>query len=354
MNTHNNAKRELNFNSFVSHFDWISPSTAFPCGFPGCNRRFGVRSNAKRHLRTHGVVPTTPAANLSSTDAPYVVGFCPPMILVPQSSSHQQSQLHSVEGGEDFSPDMNMANIQPQSQVRLRWMPPSLTTRTNAGSLREVRDRQYVHEMVEVEEGDEEDEDEDEDDIRSGTGSVRHTGRGGYDVDMESDDIEDGVGEGDEVEFGENIPRPSIPLHPLMGSSSTSAVAASSSNARLRASHPTGCMCSPPCTGRCRSSPSSSRTFTSLSPVSSTSFVRSNSSLSPPSISAYGQREIEMTDVGGGGGVYSRNETISREYNVRETRTEDGNSYLQTGSHPYHPSQVIIFLSLNIFPPFCF
>ncbi len=28
-------------------------STAFPCTFPGCEKTFGVRSNMKRHLRTH-------------------------------------------------------------------------------------------------------------------------------------------------------------------------------------------------------------------------------------------------------------------------------------------------------------
>ncbi|KAF9024276.1 hypothetical protein BDZ89DRAFT_954869 [Hymenopellis radicata] len=29
----------------------------FPCTFPGCEKTFGVRSNMKRHLRTHGPPP---------------------------------------------------------------------------------------------------------------------------------------------------------------------------------------------------------------------------------------------------------------------------------------------------------
>ena len=243
-----------------------------------------------------------------------------------------------------------MSRVPP---LKLRWMPPSLTTRTNASSLREVRDGQQVHGIEEdVGEGDD---GEDEDDLvgGSGVGGVRRTGVGGYDMDTGHDDTKDGVGDSDEVEFRKNIPSLSIPLRPVMPSSSTSAAIGSSSGIRLTLSHP-ACVCSPPCSesstqGRCRSSPCS---FTSYSPVSSTSFVRSNSSLSPPSMSAYGQRDIEMIGVGegggggGGGGIYTRTGTIPRDYNVRETDTKERNSYLEAGSHPYHPSQVII---LNFF-----
>ena len=320
--------------------------TAYPCGFPGCTRSFGVRSNAKRHLRTHGVIPT-PATNSNSTDAPYIVGFCPPIIGVPQSSSSRH-QLHSIEGGggKDFPPlpggsrlpgDHNAANIhhtqdhQGQSDVqqqhemmnsvptlKLRWMPPSLSTRTNAGSLREVVDeqQQMQHWMGDVVE--EEEDGEDDDDFAAGGNgtSIRRTSGGGYDMDMDQDDmVDDG---GDKVEFGENVPRlrSSIPLRPVVipSSSSTSAAVAASSSTGIRLS--TQGTCQP-------SSSSSSRIIaSSLSPSSTTSFARSNSSLSPPStMSGYGQQhEIDhIANVGGGGGgdvlyTTTRTENISREY----------------------------------------
>ena len=309
-------------------FDSHSPS-AFPCGFPGCTRSFGVRSNAKRHLRTHGVIPTR-AANPNSIDAPYIVGFCPPMIGVPQqSSSRQPSLLHSIERGEDFPlPGSRLsggnANIHFQGQgqsnvhyemnsistLKLRWMPPSLTTRTNAGSLREVVDEQQMHWM-----GDEEDGEDGDDFAASGNGisPVRRPSGGGYDMDMDQDDM---VKDGDSVEFGGNVRRSSIPLCPVIAPSVTSAVAGSSTGIRLTVSRPAECMYSPPCSESPTqgTSSSSSRIIASISP-SSTSFARSNSSLSPTStLSGYRQHEIDITNVGGGDVYTARTENITREY----------------------------------------
>lgn len=263
------------------------------------------------------------------------------MVGVPQLS---QSQLHPLEGGEDVGD--NNGNIPTQDSqgpsdmqhemrsvpmLKLRWMPPSLSTRTNAESLREVRDRQQMHWIGDVD-------GEDEDDFAGGSGTTR-MGSGGndMDMDMERDDKVDG----DEV--GENDPSLSIPLRrPVIPSSSTRAVAASSTGIRLMVSRPAECMRSPLCStqGTCRLS--SPRTFASMSPVSSTSFA---GSMSPSSMAAYRQHEIDLTS----GGVYTpRTENVSREYGVREARTEERNSeYLETGSHPYHhPSQVITLLLL--------
>ncbi|RDB29926.1 hypothetical protein Hypma_014159 [Hypsizygus marmoreus] len=99
MNTHNNLK-------------------PFPCGFPGCTRTFTVRSNAKRHLRTHGV-DTIPAGVPLSTAVPYTVGFSTPTVMPADTdASHEMSKL----------------------PYKLRWMPPSLSTRTNADSLSSLSD----------------------------------------------------------------------------------------------------------------------------------------------------------------------------------------------------------------------
>ncbi|KAL0575212.1 hypothetical protein V5O48_006751 [Marasmius crinis-equi] len=97
----------------------------FTCEFPGCNRSFTVRSNARRHLRTHGVIPDS--ANSSSTD--YVVNFDAPM--VPESQTHQ------------------LQNV-PQ---KIKWMPPSLSSFNNVGSLRsisEIEDSECEYDELEL------------------------------------------------------------------------------------------------------------------------------------------------------------------------------------------------------------
>ncbi|KAG6917114.1 hypothetical protein DXG01_003780 [Tephrocybe rancida] len=97
MNTHNNLK-------------------PFPCGFEGCSRTFTVRSNAKRHLRTHGVETSTSRLTVLP---PYTVGFDTPTVLPPiPGAAHELSKI----------------------PYRLRWMPPSLSSRKNSANLASVSD----------------------------------------------------------------------------------------------------------------------------------------------------------------------------------------------------------------------
>jgi hypothetical protein len=90
--------------------------TAFPCGYPGCDRTFTVRSNAKRHLRTHGVIPVSSIPD--PLPGPYVIDFSAPAVM---GSSAPTAQVISAP-------------------VKLRWMPPSLMSRTNVQSLRSLSD----------------------------------------------------------------------------------------------------------------------------------------------------------------------------------------------------------------------
>ena len=241
----------------------------------------------------------------------------------PSSSSHQ---LHSIEGGGDknFLPlppgDHNAANVHLHTQdhqgqndvqqqhemmssagptLKLRWMPPSLTTRTNVGSLREVVDEQQQMQQMQHWMGDvveEEEDGEDADDFAvggNGTSIISHARRtsgGGYD----SMDMDQRL----------TVSRPtaeSTTVYPPPSSESPSAQ------------------------GTCQpSSSSSSRIIaSSISPPStSSSFARSNSSLSPPSTmsSGYGQQQHDIDHItnaaGGGGDVFyaTRTENISREY----------------------------------------
>lgn len=70
MNTHNNIRRAcIYFSSFTVHSHYIK---AYPCVFPGCERTFAVRSNAKRHLKIHG----PEAEKFLRTEKPtYLVNF---------------------------------------------------------------------------------------------------------------------------------------------------------------------------------------------------------------------------------------------------------------------------------------
>lgn len=82
---------------------------AWPCEVPGCKRTFAVRSNAKRHLRTHGVFP--PQDQSESASTPYTVSFDPPKVSA--DIPHQLSE-------------------QP---ITIRWVPQSLAMRRNAEAL---------------------------------------------------------------------------------------------------------------------------------------------------------------------------------------------------------------------------
>ncbi|KAJ3993393.1 hypothetical protein F5050DRAFT_1577713 [Lentinula boryana] len=99
-----------------THMNTHTNNKPFSCAYPGCERTFTVRSNAKRHLRTHGIHPEDAIADSMiprSTTSDFEVSFDEPVV-----------QQH----------DHELSSVVPQ----LRWMPPSLSSRTNAASLRSV------------------------------------------------------------------------------------------------------------------------------------------------------------------------------------------------------------------------
>ncbi|KJA15446.1 hypothetical protein HYPSUDRAFT_48371 [Hypholoma sublateritium FD-334 SS-4] len=83
-----------------THMNMHTKEKPFTCTFPGCSRAFSVVSNAKRHMRTHGVglVPD----DVESAPVPYVVGFEAPVVVPP------------------VEPD----TASHKSPVRLRWIYP--------------------------------------------------------------------------------------------------------------------------------------------------------------------------------------------------------------------------------------
>jgi len=323
MNTHNNEKRKPNHNFFLPLF--IFP-IAYPCGFPGCTRTFGVRSNAKRHLRTHGVIP----APASPSEPPYIVGFSPPVIMpaysqglsVPNDLGGDGAGLNDPQG---FGVDGASLEINPMgfgtaegvgpgnprrlgraSQFKLRWMPPSLMSRTNASSLREVHDEQDFL-------GDPEEEEEEE---------------GGSD-NMEDEDVDGEEAEFGDVELGERFSLPLKPVLPFSSAGASHGYSLGGSGSESSFAISSG---SPP-------RPSNSSTCTSaLSHVSpspspsASSFANLPSSASISRIPTTRYHYSKILTPGG-----------SRLDDLSLLDFEERNSYLDAGSHPYHPLQVNTF-----------
>jgi hypothetical protein len=78
---------------------------AFGCMYPGCEQRFTVRSNAKRHLKTHGIDPST----IKSQPTPFIVNFDNPIV-------------HSV-------------GTRLRNPKRIKWIPSSILPYNNARKL---------------------------------------------------------------------------------------------------------------------------------------------------------------------------------------------------------------------------
>lgn len=133
MNTHNNERREYLILYRISVVIYNVVLKAYPCPYPGCNRSFGVRSNAKRHLRTHGVIPPQ-----NTGTQPYVVDFSTPLIL-EQDGRLDGEGTNSNVGCRDGPEDASLAQRSTRPlrgrgrQFKLRWMPPSSSNKSTAG-----------------------------------------------------------------------------------------------------------------------------------------------------------------------------------------------------------------------------
>ncbi|KAG1761090.1 hypothetical protein EDD22DRAFT_980360 [Suillus occidentalis] len=86
-----------------THMNSHSGAKPFKCPVPSCDRHFAVRSNAKRHLKTHGINPSLMEGPSQGTN--FMVGFEEPLV------NH-----HVHDTG--------------RPPTRLRWIPHSLATRT--------------------------------------------------------------------------------------------------------------------------------------------------------------------------------------------------------------------------------
>ncbi|KAJ3543265.1 hypothetical protein NMY22_g3205 [Coprinellus aureogranulatus] len=325
MNTHNNAR-------------------PYACGFPGCTRTFGVRSNAKRHLRTHGIIPPPSNTSNNNGDAPYVVGFSPP-VIAPAPAGSEGAGIASdgpfcVTDGTAMADGESKPRLGRTPFFKLRWMPPSLTSRTNAAKLKVVDE-------VTGEVSDDETETEDGEDEGDGSDQDHE--------DPYGDGIEDGRDDGFQASGGARssmlsdfgtMSMPSLlsfggtrggthssgmdtlgptPLGPSRASSYSSLYSLESSNSTSAAADNMlvnqGCVCpfSPCLSTPCRavsggvsyiSSPIASHSTTSLGTYTQTSALRS---MSMPDFTTG-----SLNSIGGGGmGSLSASSTASSPSSMR-------------------------------------
>ncbi|KAH9946915.1 hypothetical protein B0H21DRAFT_692991 [Amylocystis lapponica] len=103
----------------ATHMNSHSGAKPYKCPIPTCTKSFAVRSNAKRHLRTHGIFPSS---EHTTPPSQFTVGFETPLV----SEVHEVGKLPS----------------------KLRWVPQSLATRTNVDHLRDATsdsEEEYAH-----------------------------------------------------------------------------------------------------------------------------------------------------------------------------------------------------------------
>ena len=74
------------------------PEIAFTCPVSSCNKKFAVRSNAKRHLRTHGIMPTPDMSFISTpAEGNNVVAAPDTTCWIPQTLKERNLKLENVD-----------------------------------------------------------------------------------------------------------------------------------------------------------------------------------------------------------------------------------------------------------------
>ncbi|KLO19390.1 hypothetical protein SCHPADRAFT_898956 [Schizopora paradoxa] len=114
-----------------THMNSHSGARPFKCPLELCNKTFAVRSNARRHLKTHGI--TLPGDGDGKDDSgkdEYQVGFEDPVVINVHEFEADAMGGDSAGGSQRGRPR--------QRRVELRWVPPSLAGRTNVGRLRSL------------------------------------------------------------------------------------------------------------------------------------------------------------------------------------------------------------------------
>ena len=129
----------------MSDLTGILVRTAFKCPLALCPKTFAVRSNARRHLRTHGITIPPPSARSGRThDEGFRVGFETPVVIDVHDPASPflteeagQSVRHDEIPSEDGSSSLKRGDAKGK-KATFRWIPQSLAQRSNADRLRSI------------------------------------------------------------------------------------------------------------------------------------------------------------------------------------------------------------------------
>ncbi|KAF8840560.1 hypothetical protein BDN67DRAFT_903328 [Paxillus ammoniavirescens] len=78
----------------TTHMNTHSGAKPYKCTVPGCDKHFAVRSNARRHLRTHGINPSSFDNPPSSPS--FMVGFEEPLVTQVHDTGRQPSRYRWI------------------------------------------------------------------------------------------------------------------------------------------------------------------------------------------------------------------------------------------------------------------
>ncbi|KAJ7066231.1 hypothetical protein C8F01DRAFT_696724 [Mycena amicta] len=112
-----------------THMNTHNEEQPYTCEFPGCERRFNVLSNARRHYRTHGVGHPPPSPSSSSRRGSHSSS---------SSSASGRSQGYEVNFDAPMTPPMPTPSVPTGSPFRVRWIEPNSAIRGAGWGLRQT------------------------------------------------------------------------------------------------------------------------------------------------------------------------------------------------------------------------
>ncbi|KAJ7052157.1 hypothetical protein C8F01DRAFT_630829 [Mycena amicta] len=112
-----------------THMNTHNDEQPYPCEFPGCERRFNVLSNARRHYRTHGVGRPPPSPSSSSRRGSHSSS---------SSSASGRSQAYEVNFDAPMTPPLPTPSVPTRTPFRVRWIEPNSAIRGAGWGLRQT------------------------------------------------------------------------------------------------------------------------------------------------------------------------------------------------------------------------
>jgi len=132
----------------ATHMNSHTGAKPYKCPAPDCNKSFAVRSNAKRHFKTHGLAPSPP--DPLAPQSSFTVAFDTPHTMDGSDSGEALPKLKWVSA--DPTPQMalgggGLLSSSGSGEIDSRPFPPSLPSAAHppSDSLDSLNRRDSVH-----------------------------------------------------------------------------------------------------------------------------------------------------------------------------------------------------------------